>query len=400
MRKPKIEHKKAFTIKEVIFLIITTCVVSLTMGLSISLNNKVEKQEETTQDKYLSEFIDNYNLITDNYYENIDKSKLLSGAIEGMVSALGDTHSVTIDEDATSNFNIRLTGSYSGLGVEIVNDDSNNIVVYQVLDDSPAKKAGILAGDVIKSVDGTVYTTTKELSSYVTNSTKASFDIVILRNAENKTIKVNRDVVVLKSIYSEVMNKDDKKIGYIYISLFAENTADQFVAAVEALEKQNIDSLIIDVRDNSGGHLTSVVKMLSCLLDSKKVVYQIESKGEKTKYYSTGDKTKKYPIVVLQNSNSASASELLSATLKEQYKATIIGETSYGKGTVQELITLSNGTEYKFTTKKWLTPKGNWIDGVGVIPDIQVQLEQAYKDSPSNDTDNQLQTALNYLANL
>ena len=397
MKKQPKEIKKAFTIKEVIFLIFTTCVVSLIMGFSININNNVVTNNEE-QDEYLTEFIENYNLIVENYYEDIDKSAILTGAVEGMIEALGDTHSVTIDEESTTNFNIRLKGSYSGLGVEIVEDTEGNIVVYNIISDSPAEKAGIKEGDIIKSIDDTVFDTTKLLSEYVTNSDEATFKITIIRDSIEQTLSVTRDIVILKSIYSELMTKNNKKIGYIYISLFAANTADQFVQAVNDLEKQNIDSLIIDVRDNSGGHLNSVVEMLSCLLDKTNIIYQIESKGEITKYKSTGSETKDYPIVVLQNENSASASELLSVALKEQYNATIIGNTSYGKGTVQELITLSNGLEYKFTTKKWYTPLGNWIDSVGVVPTIEVTLNEEYKTNPSNETDNQLQTALEYLS--
>ena len=179
--------------------------------------------------------------------------------------------------------------------------------------------------------------------------------------------------------------------------MFASNTADQFKAAVESLEKQGMDSLIIDVRYNTGGHLTSAVEILSYLLSSDKVIYQIESKGTTTKYYSKGSETKTYPIVVLQNKNSASASELLSAALKEEYGATIIGEVSYGKGTVQELVTLTDGTQYKFTTKKWLTPKGNWINGVGVSVDIEEALSKEYENNPTEENDNQLQRAVQYL---
>lgn len=163
------------------------------------------------------------------------------------------------------------------------------------------------------------------------------------------------------------------------------------------MEKQNIDGLILDVRDNSGGHLTTVVDILSNFLDSKNVIYQTETKTETKKFYSKGKENKTYPIVVLQNASSASASELLSIALQEQYGATVIGEDSYGKGTVQELVTTGD-TEYKFTTKKWLSPKGNWIHEKGVTPDINVSLDTIYYDDPTEENDNQLQAALNELS--
>lgn len=362
---------------------------------------KKPKQEFTNQDEYLKEFENNYQYILDNYYDEVDKDAIIKGAIEGMVNALGDDYSVAISDENSNNFNIRLTGSYSGIGIEIINDSNYNIIISDVFENSPAEKAGLQVMDIITSIDDEDFTNKKtyELTNYIKDSNKEKYTIKIKRGTEEKTFEVTRELIQIKSIYSELKEVDNKKIGYIYISVFASNTAMQFKQAIESLEEQGIDSLIIDVRYNTGGHLTSVVEMLSCLLDSSKVIYQIESKNNTTKYYSRGDKTKNYPIVVLQNKQSASASELLSAALKEEYGATIIGEVSYGKGTVQELVTLSDGTQYKFTTKKWLTPHGNWINKTGVSVDIEEVLSEAYKENPTEENDNQLQKAIEYLKN-
>lgn len=391
--------KKNFNYKEVIFLVVLTCLVSVLMGNSISM--KKPKQEFTNQDEYLKEFENNYQYILDNYYDEVDKDAIIKGAIEGMVNALGDDYSVAISDENSNNFNIRLTGSYSGIGIEIINDSNYNIIISDVFENSPAEKAGLQVMDIITSIDDEDFTNKKtyELTNYIKDSNKEKYTIKIKRGTEEKTFEVTRELIQIKSIYSELKEVDNKKIGYIYISVFASNTAMQFKQAIESLEEQGIDSLIIDVRYNTGGHLTSVVDMLSCLLDSSKVIYQIESKNNTTKYYSRGDKTKNYPIVVLQNKQSASASELLSSALKEEYGATIIGEVSYGKGTVQELVTLSDGTQYKFTTKKWLTPHGNWINKTGVSVDIEEVLSEAYKENPTEENDNQLQKAIEYLKN-
>lgn len=391
--------KKNFNYKEVIFLVVLTCLVSVLMGNSISM--KKPKQEFTNQDEYLKEFENNYQYILDNYYDEVDKDAIIKGAIEGMVNALGDDYSVAISDENSNNFNIRLTGSYSGIGIEIINDSNYNIIISDVFENSPAEKAGLQVMDIITSIDDEDFTNKKtyELTNYIKDNNKEKYTIKIKRGTEEKTFEVTRELVQIKSIYSELKEVDNKKIGYIYISVFASNTAMQFKQAIESLEEQGIDSLIIDVRYNTGGHLTSVVDMLSCLLDSSKVIYQIESKNNTTKYYSRGDKTKNYPIVVLQNKQSASASELLSAALKEEYGATIIGEVSYGKGTVQELVTLSDGTQYKFTTKKWLTPHGNWINKTGVSVDIEEVLSEDYKENPTEENDNQLQKAIEYLKN-
>lgn len=388
--------KKNFNYKEVIFLVILTCVVSLWMGNAIKLN-KIEPKTES--DDYLKEFEENYQYILDNYYDEVNKEAIIKGAISGMVNALGDDYSVAINDESSNNFNTRLTGSYSGIGIEIVNDNNYNIIISDVFEDTPAAKAGLKVMDVILSIDDVDFSNkkTSELTDYIKESNKEKYIIKVKRGTEELSFEIERQLIQIKSIYSELKEIDDHKIGYIYISVFASNTADQFKAAVESLEKQGMDSLIIDVRYNTGGHLTSAVEILSYLLSSDKVIYQIESKGITTKYYSKGSETKTYPIVVLQNKNSASASELLSAALKEEYGATIIGEVSYGKGTVQELVTLTDGTQYKFTTKKWLTPKGNWINGVGVSVDIEETLSKEYENNPTEENDNQLQRAVQYL---
>lgn len=397
--KQKIEkfNHNTFKTTEVLFLIILTAMISLLVGYL--LNNK--NINLSSNDANLKEIIDNYNYIVENYYETIDKSKVVSGAIDGMINSLGDEYSQLLEEDTSSNFYINLEGSYDGIGIEITNDDDHNIVIVGVLENSPAEKAGLKSGDIVKQIDDKSFENCdiKELTQYIKENSQKSYHIVVLRDNNEMEFDISKDEVTIKSVLSKVFEKENKKIGYIYISVFSNSTSKQFKSALKELETQNIDSLIIDVRENSGGHLTTAVSLLSNFLDSSHVIYQTEKNGKKTKFYSTGDRTKKYSIVVLQNGNSASASELLSSTLKEEYGATVIGETSYGKGTIQEVVNLKNGDTYKFTTKKWLTPKGNWIHEKGVEPDIKVSLDENYQNNPSDETDNQLQTAIDYLSN-
>ena len=236
-----------------------------------------------------------------------------------------------------------------------------------------------------------------DISDYIKKSEKDNFDMVVERDGEEIEVNLKREKVVINSVTSKIIEKDDKKIGYIYMSIFSATSAKQFKTKLEELEKEEIDSLIIDVRYNNGGHLTTATSILSLFLDKTNIIYQTEKDGKIEKFYSSGTETKKYPIVVLQNEISASASEMLSATLKEQYGAKIVGKNSYGKGTVQELITLSDGTEYKFTTKKWLTPKGNWIHEKGVEVDYEVELDQNYFANPKDELDTQLNKALEIL---
>lgn len=389
-------NKNSFRTVEVIFLVVVTSIISLIVGY---LLNDEGTNKSKSNDKYINEIIDNYNNIVNNYYEDVDKSKLVSGAVNGMVEFLGDEHSSLIDQTNDSTFNINLKGTYEGIGVEIINDDDMNIVVIGVISDSPAAKAGIKVGDIIKKIDDKSLENTNitELTKYVKENKNELYNLIIVRDKNEMNVTIERSKITIKSVLSKTFERNNKKIGYIYMSVFANATVDQFEKALAQLEKENIDGLIIDVRSNTGGHLTTAVSIVSNFLDDTNVIYQIEQNNKKTKHYSIGDKTKEYPIVVLQNNGSASASELLSSSLKEAYGATIIGTTSYGKGTVQEMVKLKNGDSYKFTTKKWLTPKGNSINKKGVKPDVEIELSDEYINNPSDDTDNQLQEAINYL---
>lgn len=398
MKKKQIvenRNKAVFHTGEVLTLIILTCVISLLVGGLVAIQFE-KKQNMKSNDKYIQSFVNNYEYILENYYGEIDKDTLIRGALNGMLSVLDDDYSTLLEGSSADNFNIQLDGNYEGIGVEIYKYD-NQIIILNVFSGSPAEQVGLKEGDIISSVDGTVYTETSELSDYIRNNTKKTFEIEIIRDSISQTITLNRTQVTIPSVSSKIYEQDGEKIGYIYIGIFANATTKQFQKKLQELEKEEIDSLIIDVRDNSGGHLTTAVSILSLLLDKTHVIYQTQTKETTEKFYSTGKETKSYPIVVLQNAQSASASELLSIALQEEYGATVIGEVSYGKGTVQELVN-ADSAEYKFTTKKWLSPKGNWIQKKGVIPDIEVTLDQNYIDNPNEKNDNQLQTAIDYLS--
>ena len=223
---------------------------------------------------------------------------------------------------------------------------------------------------------------------------KGTFNITYRRDGKENTVKLKTDTVELKSVSSKIIDKDDKKIGYIRATIFANNTYEQFKKELSGLEDKNIDGLVIDLRGNSGGHLSAAEQIISLFLDSSHPIYQIKSKNGQNTYYSTGKETKKYKIIILIDGNSASASEVVTSALKEQYGALVVGEKSYGKGTVQELQTLPNGEQYKLTTKTWLTSKGEVIDGKGIKPDYKVSLDDKYLENPSDENDNQLQKAI------
>lgn len=388
-----------FSIKEVIVLLIITAFVSLITGFVVAnrllKDNKIVKEESLSEN--LETFIKNYNYIIDNYYGEYDEQKLLDAALAGVLDALGDPHTVYIDESSVDNFNIQLKGNYTGLGIEIYNDD-NGIIVSKVFANSPAAKAGLQVNDYILSInDQDVSAMKAKEFANIIKSNQNSFKLLIKRNDEIKEINVEKEDIIIDSVSAKTYNKDGKNIGYLEISIFADNTYSQLKKKLDELENSGIDSLIIDVRNNTGGHLTSVEDIISLFLDSSHIIYKMEDSNGIKEYYSTGKETKTYPIIVLTNSSSASASEILTAALKEEYGARSVGKKTYGKGSAQELRTLPDGTQYKITTHKWLTPKGKSIDGVGIDVDKEVELSEQYLKNPIEENDNQLQEALKML---
>lgn len=379
-----------FKTKEVIFLLLLTVIISLTMGGVVTYN--VALKGEKVDDE-LQEFINNYDYIVDNYYGDIDKTKLIDSAIAGMLNTL-DKNSTYVGGSDT-NFSIYLEGTYEGTGIQVYNDDNNNVVIYSVFEGTPASEAGLKAGDIIVKLNNkdTTNMTISDFSDLVKKQ-NGTFNITYKRDGKEDTVKLKVDTVELKSVSSKVINRDDNQIGYIRTTIFANNTYEQFKKELTGLENKNIDGLIIDLRGNSGGHLSAAEQIISLFLDSSHPIYQIKSKDGQNKYYSTGKETKEYNITILIDNNSASASEVVTSALKEQYGASVVGEKSYGKGTVQELQTLPNGEQYKLTTKTWLTSKGKIIDGKGIEPDYKVSLDDKYLEDPKDENDSQLQKAI------
>ena len=397
LKKSKKKIQTLFKTTDMLGLIIITCIISLFAGAFFGTRFLTNEHESETY-KVLDQIKDVYVDIKENYYKETNDEDLINGAINGMIVALDDPYATYLTDDNSNSFDAQLQGSYEGIGIEIFNNTEGDIEILTVFENTSAAKAGLQPGDIIIGINDEDVSKqkTSDLVSKISELKDDSFTIKILRNGEEQQLKVTRKKVELTSVTSKVINKDNKKIGYIKISIFSLNTYSQFSEQLKKLENNKIDSLIIDVRGNTGGHLSTVDDILSLFLDKKHVIYQIETKGEKEKFYSSGKVTKEYPIVILTDSYSASASELLAISLKEEYGAATIGTTTYGKGTVQELKTMDSG-EYKFTTKKWLSPKGNWINEKGVEPTIEVTLDENYYKNPTEETDNQLQKAIEYL---
>ena len=384
---------RKFKTTEVAIILVIGVVVSLIMGSFITLKLYTPSGEKV--DSELQEFISNYEYITDNYNGKINKEELLDAALEAMLSKL-DKNSTYLESDDSKNFNILLEGSYSGLGIQVYNDDDKNLVIYSVFKNSPADKAGLKPDDIITAINGKNVKgmTSADLAKMITKLNGKKVKLAFIRDKKEQTVYVELGKINIESVASNIYKKEGNKIGYIGVSIFASNTYNQFKKELDRLEGDNIDALVIDLRSNSGGYLSTAENMISLFLDSNHIIYQIQKDSQITKHHSKGVIDKKYKIVVLVNEQSASASEIMASALHEQYGATLVGKKTYGKGTVQELQDLKSGDKFKLTTKNWLTSKGNWVNEKGINPDIEIDLSDRYKNNPSEENDGQLQAAL------
>lgn len=397
-KKWKKGNKMKFNFKEVIIIMF----FSLCIGfiLCFSLASIIAGKNYFKVIKDLDKIVDTYYAIVDNYYGDLDSSSLVDGAVEGMISSVGDSFTSYSDATNTEVFRETINGSYEGIGCSIASYQDGSIVIVSVFDDSPSKKAGLEVGDIILKIDGESYEgkTSTDISNYVKDSGKDKIVLTIKRNEEEKDITINLSKVEIPYVTGDILELNDKKIGYINISLFASTTYKQFNKQLKKLEKESIDGLIIDVRSNSGGYLTSVTDICNLFLKKGSIIYQLKDSSGTIKKKDTTKEKRTYPVAVLINKESASASEILASAIKESYDdGIVVGTNSYGKGTVQQTRKLLDGSMIKYTTQNWLTPNGNFINEKGVTPTNVVELSEDYFISPSRENDNQLHEALKLL---
>ena len=388
-----LNKNKKFNLMEVIALMIITVIFGMFFGGILmyrkgTINYGIRKE--------LREFSDTYTEILNEFYTDIDNKGLLEAGINGMVNYLGDPYSVFMDKDTATAFNEKVNGEYVGIGAEIIQYSDMKVEVREAYETGPAYKAGIRNGDVIIKV-GDVEIKDKpvsEISSLVKGKEGTTVKITVLRNDEQLEFNVVRQSIDIESVRGEVIKYNEKNIGYIAIDLFAANTDTQFKKCLEKLEKEKIDSLVIDVRGNSGGYLTTVSNILELFLKKGEMIYQLKTRDKIEKFYDKTNENRDYKIAVLVNGSSASASELLTACMKDTYKAYTIGTVTYGKSKVQKTQELSNGSSIKYTFQEWLTPEGVSVGDVGIEPEYVVKYEMP---SEEHIYDSQLQKALDLL---
>ena len=345
--------------------------------------------------KELAKFVDAYEAIVDNYYKEVDKDKLVESAINGMVSSIGDEYTSYSDKDVTDNFNETVNGKYMGIGALIMKSE-NDLVIYKIFEDSPSYRAGLKDGDIILKLDDkdTKDMSVNDIARIVKNDTNKEVKLLVKRGEENLDITIVKDMVELPVVSGKVINHNDKKIGYISLSIFSSVASEQFNKELVKLEKEGISGLVIDVRGNSGGYLTTVTDIASYFLKKGDIIYKLEVNDKVTVRKDKTKESRDYPVAVLIDKNSASASEILASSIKESYNGYVVGTNSYGKGTVQQTLVLSDGSMIKYTIEKWLTPLGNWINEEGVVPTNYVELSSEYLNNPVFENDNQLNEAL------
>ncbi|WP_445487990.1 S41 family peptidase [Niallia sp. 03133] len=359
------------------------------IGLNAFYKEKLEANTHTMEKGHanpLEKVETAYDLIYNNYVEKVDKEKLEEGAIKGMLSILDDPYSVYMDQDTAKQFDQALDPSFEGIGAEVTAEDGK-IVIVAPIKDSPAEKAGVKPNDEIVKVDGQsvkgedLYDVIKKIRG----EKGSEVELEIVRSGLDNPINVTvtRDEVPQITVYSSIKREAGENIGYLQITSFSEETASEFDAALKALEKKGIAGLILDVRGNPGGLLTSVNHILEEFVTKQKPYVQIEHRdGQTEQYYSHLKNKKDYLVVVLVDKGSASASEILAGALKEAANYTLIGEKTFGKGTVQQAVPMDDGSKIKLTLFKWLTPDGNWIHKKGIQPNLEVEQTALYQTHP------------------
>ncbi len=370
------KNSNGFNLISVIVIICVTSVISaITTGVIIS-NNYGLSYKSVNEDEKLNEFLKAYSNIVDNYYENVDKEKMLDAAINGMLNYLGDNYTTYLNSDQSKELEKRLAGSYEGIGISLQGQQ-----VASVVENGPAARSGILVGDKVSKVNGTDVSSLNSgaISALITTSKKKSVTLLIERNGESLEFNVSIESIPLPSVEEKLL---ENNIGYIKMDIFSKNLAEQVKTSLNNLKKQGMNRLIIDLRDNTGGYLDSAEKTASLLLEKGKLIYSLQDKNKKEDYYDETDECENIPIVILINNNTASAAEILAAALKDSYSnTTIVGEKSFGKGKVQQTYDLSDGSKAKYTSAKWLRPNGDCIDTIGISPDVEASLSYEYDEN-------------------
>ena len=385
------EFKKGIAIGVAATLVVTGAVFTSYQKVLFPKGNALSDVKTVQKLNYLEELID------EEYLDEKDESSLREGLYAGLLAGLKDPYSTYYTAEQYKELNTSNEGSYVGIGAVLQKDDTGGAKIIQLYEGGPGEQAGLKKEDVIKAVDGADVTDkeTSDIASMVRDSEKASVTLTIQRENEEKPrdVKVEIRDVEIQTVSHEMLSEDT---GYIRISEFSEVTSEQYKKAFADLKDQGMKKLVVDLRDNPGGLLTAVCGVLRQILPEGLIVYTEDKNGKSEEETCDGKNELDMPLAVLVNGNSASASEIFAGAVKDYGIGTIVGTTTYGKGVVQTIQPLTDGSAVKITIAKYFTPKGNDINKKGITPDVEAELSGDITDwtELTHKEDAQLQTAL------
>ena len=364
------------------------------LSLFLKRNNKLDYKKIEEKTSVLQNIIDRYFLFDE------DMTKVEDGIYAGMMNGLGDPYTVYYTKEEYKALNEDTEGKYSGIGAMVSQNPNTKIItIVKIFDNSPANDAGLQVGDIIYKIDGEEVAGTDMdilVKTKIRGEEGTSFKMTVLRGDDRKEVELDliRRSIEVETVAGKML---DNNIGYIAVSQFDAVTSEQFKSNIESLQSQGMTKLIVDLRGNPGGLLDQVVDMLDYILPDGLVLYTEDKYGKREEYYSDGSHELKIPMVVLVNENSASASEVFTATFRDFEWGTVVGKTTFGKGIVQNVLPLGDGTAVKITTQHYYPPSGYDLHKVGIKPDLEVDLNEGAK--IGTDSDNQLSAAIDILKN-
>jgi len=374
-------------------------------GFTLGQNSSVSKSSSTRDAEHIAQMEGLKSLLDQNFLFDYDDEQIYEGSLKGMFANLGDPYTAYYTPDEFKKLMESLNGRYSGIGLSVQASKEGYIKAVSVFDDSPAKEAGIESGDYITKVNGKAFgpNQLEEAVAEIKGEPGSDVTLTILRTEEGTTnskefdVKVTRADVNVDTIDDDILEVRGKKIGYIHIKAFDDITWKDFSDSYSKLMAQDIDGLILDVRNNPGGALDVVINIADNFLDEGVIVTTKDKKGNVATEKSDANASD-IPMVVLQNENSASASEILAGAMKDRGRAKVIGTQSFGKGVVQKVFNLEDGAGAKITISEYFTPNGTQINKVGVTPDIKVESDKELDLSKKDyKNDKQFVTGLNEL---
>ena len=398
------EKEKKIKVYKIVMLVILSVFITF-MITSISLYTYFTKNpislSAKTNNKDISKKLNQYREIIDKYYlGDVDETKLEEGAIKGYIEGLDDPYTEYISKEDMDSYLDDTMGNFVGIGIYMIkNTKYDKIQVLSTIKGSPAEEAGIQSGDLILSVDGIEYKADDmtAVSNKIKGEEGTKVTVELLRGSENIKYELTRSKVKVNQVEGKVISND---IGYIKFTSFDETTAEDFKKQYQELAKKNIKSLIIDLRNNGGGIVDQALEIADYIADKDSVLlYEVDKNNKETVRKAKTDPIINMPIVILTNENTASASEILAGALKDLGKAKTVGTTTYGKGVIQQILKLNDGSGLKITIEEYQTPNKNKINKVGIEPDEKVELpdsvESIFTIKESEDT--QLQKAIDML---